>query len=67
LQLLELIAEAAGLDGSTWGVGLGKKEEHDRLAAKVFEAYRLAILIGYRCVGNLIANFHEGLFLEVSF
>jgi hypothetical protein len=36
LQLLELIAEAARLDGSTRGVGFGKEEEHHRLSAKVF-------------------------------
>jgi hypothetical protein len=36
LQLLELIAEAARLYGSTRGIGLGKEEEHHRLTAKVF-------------------------------
>ena len=67
LQLFELIAKAAGFDGSARGIGFRKEEEYDRLAAKVLEAHWLAILIGYRSVGNLIANFHEGLFLELSF
>lgn len=34
LDLAECVAEPARFDGSTWGVCLGKKEEHGRFAAK---------------------------------
>jgi hypothetical protein len=42
LQLFELIAKAAGFDGSTRRVGFRKEEENDRFAMKVFETHRLA-------------------------
>jgi len=64
LQLLELIAEAAGLDGSAGSVGFGKEEEDDRLAAKVFQVHGLAIFIWDTDVRYLIANFHAEFFLE---
>jgi hypothetical protein len=35
LQLHELVAEAAGFDGSAGGIGFRKEKEHDRLAVKI--------------------------------
>jgi hypothetical protein len=59
LQLFELIAKAAGFYGSAGGVGLRKEEEYNRLAAEVFEADGLIVLVGYGKLGNFIAYFHE--------
>jgi hypothetical protein len=35
LELLEVVAEAAGFDGAAGGVGLGVEEEDDGLAGEV--------------------------------
>jgi len=59
LQLFELIAKAAGFNGSAWRVGLGKEEKDDGLAAKIFEADGFVVLVSYGKLGNFIAYFHE--------
>jgi hypothetical protein len=59
LQLFELIAKAASLDGSARRVGFGEEEEHDRLAPKLLQTDGLAVLIWNSNIGSFITNFHE--------
>ena len=58
LELLEGVAEAAGLNGAARSVGSGIKEEYDGLAGIVRQAYGFVLVGLQREIGDFAVQFH---------
>ena len=58
LELLEGVAEAAGLDGAAGGVGAGVEEEDDGVAFEVGEGDFFAVLVLEGEVFDFVADLH---------
>ena len=58
LELLEGVAEAAGLDGTAGGVGAGVEEENDGFIGEIGEIDGLAVLVLEGEVFDFIVDLH---------
>ncbi len=59
VELLLCVTKLGRFDGSTGGVGFGKKEEQDALAAKIGEGDVLAVVGLHFEIGSFIAGFQH--------
>ncbi len=57
VELLLCVTKLGRFDGSTGGVGFGKKEEQDALAAKIGEGDVLAVVGFHFEIGSFVAGF----------